>query len=142
MSFKTTSVRSEDNPRNWVIIDARNLTLGRLAVKIAIILRGKNKAEFTSHTDTGDSVIVINSKLIRVTGKKLNSKIYLHHTGWMGGLKEISYKDLMKKDPTLPLMKAVKGMLPKNSLGRSLLTKLRIYPDHSHPHIAQNPQQI
>jgi large subunit ribosomal protein L13 len=140
MSYnKTTSLRSEDNPNNWIIIDAKNKILGHLATEIAKILRGKTHAGYTPHADTSVSIIVINSKQIRVTGNKLTEKMYVHHTGWMGGLKEISYRDLMKKDPTSPLLKAVQGMLPKNSLGRGLNTKLRVYPTHEHPHAAQQP---
>jgi large subunit ribosomal protein L13 len=140
MSYnKTTSLRSEDNPNKWIIIDAKNKVLGHLAAEIASILRGKTHAGYTPHADTGRSVIVINSKQIRVTGKKLTDKMYVHHTGWMGGLKEVAYRDLMKKDPTAPLLRAVKGMLPKNPLGRELHTKLRVYPTHEHPHVAQQP---
>lgn len=141
MPYKTTSLKTKDNEGKWIIIDAKNETLGRLASEIAVILRGKAHAGFTPHADTGPSIIVINSKQIRVTGKKMQDKMYLHHTGWMGGLKSIAYGDLLKKDPTLPLLKAVKGMLPKNPMGRSLLTKLRVFPTHHHLHEAQMPQQ-
>lgn len=137
--MKTYSAKPLEVEAKWYVIDAKDQTLGRLAVTIANILRGKNKPEYTPHVDTGDFVVVINASGIKVTGKKETDKIYYHHTGYPGGLRSISYRDLMEKDPTMALEKAVKGMLQKNTLGAKQLTKLKIYAGAEHPHAAQNP---
>jgi large subunit ribosomal protein L13 len=137
--MKTYSAKPLEVEAKWYVIDAEGQTLGRLAVTVANILRGKNKPEFTPHVDTGDFVVVINASKIKVTGKKETDKIYYHHTGFPGGLRSISYRDLMAKDPTRALEKAVKGMLQKNTMGAKQLTKLKIYADAEHPHAAQNP---
>lgn len=137
--MKTYSAKPLEVEAKWYVIDAEGKTLGRLAVTIANILRGKNKTEYTPHVDTGDFVVVVNASKIKVTGKKETDKIYYHHTGFPGGLRSISYKDLMDKDPTKALEKAVKGMLQKNTLGANQLNKLKIYADAEHPHAAQNP---
>lgn len=128
--------------KNWVLVDADNKILGRLASKIASILKGKNKPIFSQFLDTGDYVVVINAQKIKLTGRKLKDKIYYHHTGYPGGIKSITSKDLLQKKPEELIRKAVWGMLPKNSLGRQLLTKLKVYPGKSHPHQAQQPKKM
>ena len=137
--MKTYSAKPLEVERKWYLIDAEDEVLGRLAVRIANILRGKNKPEYTPNTDTGDFVVVINASKIRVTGNKETDKIYYHHTGYPGGLKSASFKELMEKDATLALEKAVKGMLQHNTLGAQQLTKLKIYAGAEHPHAAQKP---
>lgn len=137
--MKTYSAKPLEVEAKWYLIDAEGKTLGRLAVTIANILRGKNKPEFTPHVDTGDFVVVINASKIKVTGKKETDKIYYHHTGYPGGLRSESFKDMQEKDPTRALMKSVKGMLQKNTLGANQLTKLKIYAGAEHPHAAQCP---
>jgi large subunit ribosomal protein L13 len=126
--------------RKWFVIDAKGKTFGRLASQVAVILRGKHKPEFTPHVDTGDHVIVINAEQLVFTGKKLDQKIYYHHTGYPGGLKETSYRDLMNKKPEFALYNAVRKMLPKNTLGRQMIKKLRIYKGSEHKHQAQLPE--
>ncbi|MFC4765917.1 50S ribosomal protein L13 [Effusibacillus consociatus] len=125
--------------RKWYIIDAEGKTVGRLATEIATILRGKHKPEFTPYVDTGDFVIVINAEKVVFTGKKLQSKIYRRHSLYPGGLKETTAADMLKSKPERVLFSAVKGMLPKNSLGAKMLTKLRVYAGTEHPHSAQQP---
>jgi large subunit ribosomal protein L13 len=125
--------------RKWYIIDAEGKTVGRLATEIASILRGKHKPEFTPHVDTGDFVIVINAEKVVFTGKKLQSKIYRRHSLYPGGLKETTAAEMLKNKPERVLFSAVKGMLPKNSLGAKMLTKLRVYAGTEHPHSAQQP---
>ncbi|MCQ2790310.1 MAG: 50S ribosomal protein L13 [bacterium] len=137
--MKTYSAKPLEVERKWYLIDADGQILGRLATTIADILRGKNKPEFTPNVDTGDFVVVINADKIQVTGKKETDKIYYHHTGFPGGLKSVSFKDLMEKDPTKALEKAVKGMLPHNTLGRQQFNKLNVYAGAEHPHAAQKP---
>lgn len=137
--MKTYSAKPLEVIRKWYIIDAEGQILGRVATKIANILRGKNKPEYTPHIDTGDFVIVINAAKIQVTGKKETDKKYYHHTGYPGGLKVASFKELMEKDPTLALEKAIKGMLPHNTLGDEQFQKLKIYAGSEHPHAAQQP---
>ena len=137
--MKTYSAKPLEVERKWYVIDAEGKTLGRLATVCANLLRGKTKPEFTPHVDTGDFVIVINADKIQVTGNKETDKIYYHHTGFPGGLKSISFKDLMKKDPTKAIEKAVKGMLPHNTLGAQQFTKLKVYAGAEHPHEAQKP---
>ena len=140
---KTFSARKTlPSERQWVLIDATNMTLGRLASKIAIILMGKNKPSYTPHVFMGDSVIVVNAKHIKVTGKQYSDKVYYHHTGWPGGLRKIYYKDLVEKNACLPLYRAVKGMLPKNKLSSVMLQNLRISAGREHTHNAQNPTVI
>ena len=137
--MKTYSAKPLEVERKWYLIDADGQILGRLATTIADILRGKNKPEFTPNVDTGDFVVVINADKIQVTGKKETDKIYYHHTGFPGGLKSASFKDLMEKYPTKALEKAVKGMLPHNTLGRQQFNKLNVYAGSEHPHAAQKP---
>ena len=128
--------------RKWYVVDATDLVLGRLASNVAAVLRGKNKPIFTPNVDTGDFVIVINADKVRLTGKKLEQKFYRYHTGYIGGLKEIQYKDMMEKKPVLAVELAVKGMLPKNSLGRKMFKKLKVYAGSEHPHAAQKPVEL
>lgn len=137
--MKTYSAKPLEVERKWYLIDANGQTLGRLATTIANILRGKNKPQYTPNVDTGDFVVVINAKGITVTGKKETDKIYYSHSGYPGGLKSISFKDLMEKDPRKAIEKAVKGMLPHNTLGSQQFTKLKVYADDKHPHKAQKP---
>lgn len=126
----------------WYLIDATDMVLGRLASQVAMILRGKNKPEYTPHVDCGDHVIIINCDKVVLTGKKLEKKYYRYHSGYIGGLKEIQYKTLMSEKPDFAVYKAVKGMLPKNSLGADMLTKLRVYVGSEHGHQAQNPVKL
>lgn len=140
--MKTYSAKPLEIKRAWYLIDAEGEILGRLAAKIANILRGKNKPEYTPHVDTGDFVVVINAEKIQVTGKKETDKKYYRHSGYPGGLKITSFKELMEKNPTLALEKAVKGMLPHNTLGDEQFQKLKIYAGSEHPHVAQQPVVI
>jgi len=128
--------------RKWYVIDAQGKPLGRVATQVAMILRGKHKATYTPNVDCGDFVIVINCNKVRLTGKKLEQKYYRHHTGYIGGLKEVQYKKIMQEKPEFAVYKAVKGMLPKNSLGEAMLTKLRVYAGSEHPHSAQQPVEL
>ncbi len=137
--MKTYSAKPLEVERKWYLIDAEGEVLGRLAARVANILRGKNKPEYTPHVDTGDFVIVINAEKVRVTGKKETDKIYYHHTGYPGGLKSASVKELREKDARLLIEKAVKGMLPHNTLGSEQFTKLKVYNGSEHPHAAQKP---
>lgn len=137
--MKTYSAKPLEVERKWYVIDATDMPLGRLAVAASNLLRGKTKPEFTPNVDIGDFVIVINAEKVIVTGKKETDKIYRHHTGFPGGLKEISFKALMEKDPRLAIEKAVKGMLPHNTLGAEQFTKLKVYAGSEHPHAAQKP---
>ncbi|MCX7119137.1 MAG: 50S ribosomal protein L13 [Gammaproteobacteria bacterium] len=140
--MKTFSAKAHEVKRDWYIIDASNKTLGRLAAKIAHRLRGKHKAEYTPHVDTGDYIVVTNVETIKVTGRKFKDKIYYNHTGFPGGIKEITFEKLQAKHPERVLERAVKGMLPKNSLGRDMFRKLKIYVGSEHPHEAQQPKQL
>ncbi|MCL4542408.1 MAG: 50S ribosomal protein L13 [Deltaproteobacteria bacterium] len=126
----------------WVLIDARDISLGRIASFAANKLMGKDKPDWTPYADNGDFVIVINSTKAKLTGKKIDNKEYNFHSGYPGGLKTYNYKDMLKKDPAYPIMQAVKGMLPKNKLSDSLLKKIKVYPDENHPHIAQQPVKV
>ncbi len=128
--------------RKWYVVDAEGKNLGRLASEIAKVLRGKNKPIYTSFVDTGDYVIVINADKIAVTGKKLDQKIYYHHTGYIGGLKEITLKRLLETKPEAVITHAVKGMLPKNTLGRNMIKKLHVYAGPEHNHAAQKPEVL
>ena len=140
--MKTLSIKQEDVRRSWYVIDATDRTLGRLSTQIALRIRGKHKAEFTPHVDTGDYVVVINAEKVRVTGNKLDEKIYNHHTGFPGGIKSISLAKLMQKSPEKVVEMAVKGMMPKSKLGRSMISKLKVYAGSEHPHAAQQPQPL
>ena len=137
--MKTYQAKKEEVDHQWYLVNAEGKILGRLATELAKILRGKNKPAFTPHVDTGDFVIVVNTGKVVLTGKKMKDKIYYHHTGYPGGIKEISAEKLLAKKPTEMLRIAVKGMLPKNSLGRQMLQKLKIYAGPDHPHEAQKP---
>jgi large subunit ribosomal protein L13 len=137
--MKTYQAKKEEVDHQWYLVNAEGKVLGRLATELAKILRGKNKPAFTPHVDTGDFVIVVNTGKVVLTGKKMKDKIYYHHTGYPGGIKEISAEKLLAKKPTEMLRIAVKGMLPKNSLGRQMLQKLKIYAGPDHPHEAQKP---
>lgn len=128
--------------RGWWVIDAEGQPLGRIASKIATVLRGKHKPTFTPHVDTGDFVVVINAAKVKATGNKLNQKLYYRHSGYVGSLKSIALKDALVRDPEMPIKHAVKGMLPKNILGRQLIKKLKVYAGSEHPHVAQNPQTL
>ena len=136
--MKTTALRSQDIEQKWYLIDCSNQTLGRLSVRVANILRGKTKPEYTPNADVGDFVVLINAKNIKVTGSKNENKIYYSHSGYPGGIKKINFKDLLEKDPEKVLRNSVKGMLPKNKLNRQIIKKLKIYSDEVHPHEAQN----
>ncbi len=140
--MKTFSAKPETVKRDWYLVDAAEKTLGRLATEIALRLRGKHKPEYTPHVDTGDYIVVINSDKIRVTGNKLKDKIYYHHTGYPGGIKDISFEKLRAKKSELIIQKAVKGMLPKNPLGRAMFRKLRVYRGAEHDHAAQQPKTL
>ena len=135
----TVMAKSETVDRKWYVIDATDIPLGRVASQVAAILRGKNKPIYTPHVDTGDYVIVINTDKMILTGNKLNDKKYFHHSGFPGGIKEATYKDLMEKKSDFVLEKAVKGMLPHNTLGAEQFTKLKVYAGSEHPHAAQKP---
>lgn len=138
----TFSANSATVENKWYLVDASNKTLGRLASELARRLRGKHKAIFTPHVDTGDYLVIINAEKITVTGKKAQDKIYYHNTGYPGGLRAIAFKDLQAKNPSAVLEKAVKGMLPKGPLGRQMFKKLKIYVGTEHPHQAQNPEKL
>ena len=133
---------AESVERKWYVVDATDMPLGRLASQVAAILRGKNKPTFTPHVDTGDFVIVINTDKIVLTGKKLDKKLYRYHTGHIGGLKEVTYKTLIEKKSDLAVYEAIKGMLPKNSLGAKMLKKCKIYKGAEHKHEAQQPEVL
>jgi len=139
---KTYSMKLAEIEKDWVVLDAAGVPLGRLATRVATILRGKHKPTFTPHLDMGDNVIVINAKDVRLTGTKIDTKVYLHHTGWMGGQKATPMRTLMKKRPQRVIEMAVQGMMPKTSLGRRQLTHLRVYVGAEHPHEAQQPRAI
>ena len=128
--------------RKWYVVDATNMTLGRLASEVAKVLRGKNKAIFTPHIDTGDYVIVVNADKVKVTGKKLDQKIYYHHSDYVGGLKEATLREMMAKKPEKVVELAVKGMLPKGPLGRQMYTKLHVYAGPEHEQAAQKPEEL
>lgn len=140
--MKTFSAKAEEINREWFLIDAEGKTLGRMASEIALRLRGKHKPEFTPHVDTGDYIVVVNAEKLHVTGNKMNDKMYHHHTGYVGNLKSIALKDLLAKHPERVIEKAVKGMLPKNSLGRQMYRKLKVYSGSEHPHAAQEPKVL
>lgn len=140
MKKYTYSAKASDNEGKWYLVDADGAVLGRLATQIASRLRGKHNVLFTPHTDTGDSVVVINAEKVKLTGRKWNQKMYYRHSGYIGGLKEISAEKLRDKRPEDIIRLAVRGMLPKNRLGRKLYKKLKVYTGDKHPHEAQNPE--
>jgi len=139
---RTYTPKPEDIERRWYVVDAQGKTLGRLASEIARILRGKHKPIFSPHMDTGDFVIVINAEKVHVTGRKLTQKFYYRHSGYPGGLKAISLRDQLKKHPERVIQHAVRGMLPKNRLGRKMIKKLKVYAGPEHPHKAQKPEPL
>jgi len=140
--MKTYSAKPQEVKSEWHVVDATDKTLGRLASEIARRLRGKHKPQYTPHVDTGDHIIVVNAEKIHVTGNKLSDKIYYHHTGYIGNLKSISLGKLLEKHPERVVQKAVKGMMPKNSLGRAMFRKLHVYVGPDHPHTAQQPSSL
>ena len=140
--MKTFSAKPETVKRDWFVIDAEDKVLGRLATEIARRLRGKHKAEYTPHVDTGDYIVVINAEKVAVTGNKFKDKIYHHHTGYPGGLKSVTFEKLQATKPEMIIEKAVKGMLPKNPLGRDMFRKLKVYAGSEHNHAAQQPTAL
>ena len=140
--MKTYVAKPQTVQRDWCLVDATDKTLGRLAAEIASRLRGKHKPEFTPHVDTGDYIVVVNADRIRVTGRKASDKMYHHHTGYPGGLKSISFEKLIDNAPERVIQGAVKGMLPRNPLGRAMFKKLKVYAGSEHPHAAQQPQAL
>jgi large subunit ribosomal protein L13 len=140
--MKTYNATNETASHNWYTVDAAGKTLGRLASEIARRLRGKHKPEYTPHVDTGDYIVVINASQVKVTGKKNTDKVYHSHSGYPGGLKTITFEKLLAKSPERVIEKAVKGMLPKNILGRAMYRKLKVYAGSEHPHMAQQPQVL
>jgi large subunit ribosomal protein L13 len=140
--MKTYTPKADDIEKAWWIVDATDLPLGRMATEIARVLRGKHKPIYTPHLDTGDHVIVINASKVRLTGNKADQKTYFRHSGYMGGEKHIPFKRMLETHPERVVEYAVKGMLPKNALGRTLRKKLRVYPGDQHPHQGQDPQTL
>ncbi len=140
--MKTYVPKKTEIKKKWYLVDAEGKILGRLASKIAQVLSGKNKPIYTPHLDTGDFVVVINAKKVKVTGNKEKKKIYYHYSGYPGGMKEIVYEKLLEKKPALIIQKAVKGMLPKSKLGRKMIKKLKVYAGTEHRHQSQNPEKI
>lgn len=140
--MKTYFPKTNDVRKDWYVVNADGATLGRLAAKIATILRGKNKPTFTPHTDVGDFIIVVNAEKVKLTGRKLYQKTYKSHSGYPGGIKTINAKTLLDKKPEELIMLAVRGMLPKNTLGRQILKKLKVYRGNKHPHKAQIPKEL
>ena len=138
--MSTTMLKKEDVERKWYVIDAAGKPLGRVATEVATLLRGKHKPAFTPHVDCGDYVIVVNAAKVQLTGKKLEQKKYQHHTGWIGNLKEVKYSTLMAQKPEFAMQLAVKGMLPKNTIGRNAMTRLKIYAGPEHKNAAQKPE--
>ena len=142
LSYKTISENASTVKKEWILIDANNAVLGRLASHVAKILRGKHKPGFTPHVDCGDNVIIINAEKVKLTGKKLTNKVYVRHTGYPGGQRFATPAEYMERKPEFNIQKAVKGMLPKNSLGASILKNLKVYAGPEHPHAAQTPREI
>ncbi|UTF61525.1 50S ribosomal protein L13 [Gilvimarinus sp. DA14] len=140
--MKTYSAKAESVVRDWFVIDAEGKTLGRMATEIATRLRGKHKPEYTPHVDTGDYIVVINAEKVAVTGRKATDKMYYRHTGYIGGIKSISFEKLIDKAPERVIQSAVKGMLPRGPLGRAMFNKLKVYAGSEHPHTAQQPQEL
>lgn len=139
---KSFVLKPVDVEKKWYLVDAADKTVGRIATQIAVILRGKNNPQFTPHTDSGDFVVVINADKVKFTGNKLEDKVYYRHTGYSGGLRSRTAKEQLDREPTMILMSAVKGMLPKNTLGRKQLTKFKVFAGAEHDHAAQNPELI
>jgi len=139
---KSFVLKPAEAEKNWYLVDAAGLTVGRLATKLADVLRGKNNPKYTPHTDSGDFVVVVNADKVVFTGNKLDKKVYYRHSGYVGGLKERTARQQLDRQPTKVLMSAVKGMLPKNSLGRKQLTKLKVFAGTEHAHEAQQPQEL
>jgi large subunit ribosomal protein L13 len=142
LSYKTVSANKATVTKEWVVIDAADQVLGRLASRVALILRGKNKPSFTPHVDCGDNVIIINADKVRLTGKKMTDKVYVRHTGYPGGQRFATPKELLNRKPLAVVEQAVKGMLPKNRLGAELFRNLFVYAGPEHPHEAQQPKEI
>ncbi|MDB4443089.1 MAG: 50S ribosomal protein L13 [Saprospiraceae bacterium] len=142
LSYKTQSANKDTVDRKWFVVDAEGQTLGRMCTKIATVLKGKHKPSYTPHVDTGDNVIVINADKIRLTGSKMEQKVYLSYSMYPGGQKSITAKELMVKKPYAVVERAVKGMLPKNKLGRAMFKKLYVYAGAEHPHAAQKPENL
>ena len=140
--MKTKSYKNTDLEKKWLLLDASDKTLGRLSAKISSILMGKNKAQYTPHNDLGDYIVVINAEKVKVTGNKDIQKKYYRHSGYPGGLKSSSFSEIIEKNPEEIIFKAVKGMLPKNKLSNSMISKLKVYKGENHPHIGQNPHKI
>jgi large subunit ribosomal protein L13 len=140
--MKTIFVNERDAVRNWYVIDAAGKPLGRVAAKVASVLRGKHKATYARNQEMGDFVVIINADKVAVTGNKFNGKLYHHHTGYVGGLKTFTFEKKIQRHPDAPLMLAIKGMLPKGPLGRAILKNVKIYAGTEHPHAAQNPQSL
>jgi len=140
--MRTWTVRPGDIKREWYVIDASDAVLGRLATKAASILRGKHRPQYTPHADCGDHVIIVNAEKVRLTGRKEDQKVYHRHTGYPGGLKTTSLKDMREQHPERIIEAAIRGMLPKNPLGRKMFTKLKIYAGNQHPHAAQQPKSL
>jgi large subunit ribosomal protein L13 len=140
--MKTYSAKSGEVNQAWFVVDATDKTLGRLASEIAHRLRGKHKPEYTPHIDTGDYIVVVNAEKVKVTGAKTTDKMYHHHTGYPGGLKSYSFEKLIERAPERVLQRAVKGMLPRNPLGRAMFKKLKVYAGNDHPHAAQQPETL
>ena len=140
--MKTISAKPESVERDWYVVDATDKTLGRLATEVARHLRGKHKPIYTPHVDTGDYVVIVNAEKVKVTGRKATDKVYYHHTGFPGGIKGITFEKLIIKKPQQVIELAVKGMMPRNSLGRTMLRKLKIYAGPEHPHVAQQPKEL
>ncbi len=138
--MKTYSAKKNEIKKEWVLIDLKGKVLGRAATQIARILRGKTKTTYTPHVDTGDFVVIINAAEVKLTGKKLTDKIYYKHSGYIGGLKEYSAEEMLKRKPEELIVRAVKGMLPHTALSKQILKKLKVYPGAEHPHIAQQPK--
>jgi large subunit ribosomal protein L13 len=142
MKKTTVSAREEDVQKDWYVVDAQGQTLGRLATQVATVLRGKHKPLYTPHIDCGDYVIVVNAEKVHVTGQKMTQKKYYRHSGYPGGLKEVTLRDQLQKFPNRVIEAAVRGMLPKNRLGRRMFKKLKVYPGSAHPHEAQQPKVL
>jgi large subunit ribosomal protein L13 len=140
--MKTFSAKPAEVTHEWFVIDATDKVLGRVASEVALRLRGKHKAIYTPHVDTGDFIVIVNADKIRVTGNKANDKVYYRHSGYPGGIHATKFKDMQAKHPTRAIEKAVKGMLPKNVLGREMLLKLKVYGSDKHPHTAQKPEAL
>lgn len=140
--MKTLSAKKNDVEKKWYVVDAEDQVVGRLATRVAMILRGKHKPIYTPHVDTGDFVVIVNADKVRFTGNKLTDKKYYHHTGFPGGIKMKTAGQILEKYPERILMSAIRGMIPKNTLGRNQLSKLKVYSGKEHPHIAQNPEPI